>query len=184
MPDIINPDGTPIVEGAAFPSPHGWPFPPPGLVGLEGLNVYGSDVHANGEAWFIDIGSPAWRAYVARVNPKDPVSGRGSTSGAEVSVSVRPATVDWLSTLASDAAESGEGDPVTEYTNDPSLGVVKVGEPTNQNAVARFWSWPSRLASRALPAGPVAPWQAGLLAVLPFGLWGLLAWWLYRRMKR
>lgn len=184
MSIITNQDGTLPLEGAAFPSPDGWGTLPPGLAGLPGVESYGSSKNATGEAWYIVVGSPAWRVYLAGMNPRPPVQGRGATRGQDVSVSIRPATVEF-STVPATAAPTGEGDPVaTEWTNDPALGVVPVGEATDQSAVAKLWTWPSRLASKVLPAGPVASWQAGLLALLPFGLWGLLAWWLYRRLKR
>lgn len=184
MPIITNQDGTLPMDGAAFPSPDGWERLPTGLAGLDGVEVYGSSKNATGEAWYVVVGSAAWRAFVAGQSPKVPVSGRGSTAGAEISVGIRPPTVEFATVPTLADAPTGEGDSVTEYTNDPDLGVVRVGVPTDQSALAKVWSWPSRLGSKALPNGPVAPWQAGILALLPFGLWGLLAWWLYRRMTR
>jgi hypothetical protein len=188
MAIIRNQDDSLPVDGDLYPSPEGWEFLPPGLEGLDGVEVYGSEKWASGEAWFVVRGSPAWVIYVAGLAPKR--QGMGSPRGKDVSISIRPGEVDAfpvssaVSGQGNIQAPTGEGDPMPEFTNDPSLGVVPVGQATDQSTAARFFRWPSRLFSKALPVGPVASWQAVLLAVLPFGVWGLLGWWLYRRFKR
>lgn len=190
MAIIRNQDDTLPTEGSLYPSPDGWEFLPPGLDGLDGVVVYGSEKYDSGEAWFLVTGSPAWVRYVAGVAPKAPVQGRGSTRGGDVSISVRPGVVESspvssaVSLAVSTEAASGSGDPMPEFTNDPSLGVVPVGQATDQSTASKFFRWPSRLVSKALPVGPVAAWQAMVLALLPFGVWGLVGWWVYRRFKR
>lgn len=187
-----QPDGTPLLKGATYPSPHGWPELPAGLVGVEGANCYGSIKHATGEACFLDIGSLAWRRWLSMGAPKA-ISGTGARSGRGYVASVldRVLIPDEVPAMSADAdsvrAVTGMSDPTplmpTEYANDPVAGVVPVGEPIDNCTTCRLWNFPARMVAKLLPAGPVSEPVAMGLRWLPLAFWGGIAWWIWRKAK-
>lgn len=191
---ITNPDGTPVMDGAAFPSPHGWDVLPPGLRGLEGVESYGSSHNPSGEAWMVVVGSPAWDRWVAmqRVE-KVPVTGAGAVRGdsgmktwnifegawaGNQTISASPGTVGSL---------TGEGDPATTLTVDPDGQVVPVGQPVNDSLLSRAWRWPGRVlgkVARPMMGNEPPQWWLMLLAALPWAFWGAVLWYAWKKVKR
>ena len=156
-----------IPEGGWKQSPV--PVSTPGVtrwIGFDGENRY-----------FLTVGSEAWDLYLRT----RPVGFRGRDVNVlpgpwqgETSVSVSPADVQTDETQ----------EPVSEFVNDPSLGVVPVGEPTDQDAAGAAFKLPSRIAARLLPAGEVSRGTATAFGLLPWVFWGGLLWWIYRRQSK
>lgn len=181
-PYIPNPDGSESSHGYLYPFPEGWVSLPPILEGQEGTVRFEDPTSPTGGRWHIYKGSRAWRVWVAQYRPGGAPVVRGGT------VSVTPGIVRGQGpTIAQEVASpasSGEGDPVPEFTNDPKLGVVPIGSPTNQSGLAQAWAAPARLASRLLPVGPVPESVAIGMTALPWLVWGAAAWWIFRRLSR
>ncbi len=187
-----NPDGSPLMPGAAYPSPHGWPALPDGVAGLDGARCYGSDKHATGDACYIDVGSIAWRRWLALSTPKKVIgAGARSDRGGVASVLDVFLIPDEVPALSSEAdavrAVTGMSDPTpampTEYANDPVAGVVPVGEPIDNCTTCRLWNFPARMVAKLLPAGPVSEPVAMGLRWLPLAFWGGIAWWIWRKAR-
>jgi hypothetical protein len=182
QPYLPNPDGTPSDHGYLWPWPSGWDTLPPILDGLDGTVRFEDPTSPTGFTWHLYKGSPAWNAWLGQYRPGRVPIVRGG------SVSVTPGIVRAQGpTLALDEAfpsVTGEGDPVPEWTNDPKLGVVPIGIPTNQSGLAQAWAAPARLASRLLPVGPVPESVAMGFTALPWLVWGFVAWWVFRRFAR
>ena len=159
--------------GILFPE-GGWnkspvPVSTPGVqrwIGFDGENRY-----------YLTVGSEAWDLYLRT----RPVGFRGRDVNVlpgpwqgETSVSVDPASVQ------TDEPE----EPMAEFTNDPSLGVVPVGEPTNQSAAAVAFNLPAKIAARLLSSGKVSKGTATAVGLVPWVFWGGLAWWIWRKATR
>lgn len=132
--------------------------------------------------WYISVGSEAWNRFQNRPQ-KQPVVGVGR----ETNLLAGPWQSEPQISVEAGRVETGEGDPVTnlpQYANDPDLGVVPVGTPTNQSTLSRIWNTPARLLARMLPAGEVNPTVAAAVNLTPWLIWVLLAWWLWRKIKR
>lgn len=80
-----------------------------------------------------------------------------------------------------DAVEDAMAD---EYANDPALGVVPVGQVTDQDTASTVWRMPARLVAKVLPVGPVDPAVGRMMEWLPWAVWGLLAWVIWKRTRR
>jgi hypothetical protein len=182
---ITNPDGSESTHGYFYPWPQGWASLPVQLEGLDGAVSFEDPDSPTGIQWFIIKGSPAWRRwlglYQAGAPGREPIV-RGQP------ISVMPGIVrgspPTVATEERSAEATGEGDPVTEYTNDPSLGVVPIGVPTDQTFARKVWNAPALALSKLLPAGAIPEGIALGLTVVPFILWGLVAWWVWRKFKR
>lgn len=137
-------------------------------------------------AWRMVIGSPAWSDFYGW--PEE----SGWETNPDTGTSwddAKPVTVPKAVGPAAPASEAGvssamEDGMATEYTNDPKLGVVPVGQPTNQDAAGTVWRMPSRLVAKLMPVGPVASWVGTVFDALPWIVWGLLAWVAWKRTKR
>lgn len=134
------------------------------------VNPFSVGVQTWDGRWYIEAYSPAWNAYQA--GPPAPSKGSSTTTSAPVG---RP---------EASSASSAPDDMATEYANDPALGVVPVGEVIDASAGAQVWRLPARLVARILPSGPVAPWIASVLDALPWAVWGLLAYVVWKRSKK
>lgn len=185
---LANPDGTPLLPGAAFPSPDGWPALPAGVAGLSGAACYGSHKHATGVACYIDVESAAWRRWLALSEPKRVVgagarSERGTTASV-LDIRLIPEEVPALS-AAVDQAATGSADPMPiQFANDPVAGVVPVGQPIDNCLTCRVWHFPARMVAKLLPAGPVSVPVAVALQWFPVLVWGALAWWVWRKARQ
>lgn len=136
-------------------------------------------------AWRMVIGSPAWSDFYGY--PEEPGWEVNRDTGTPWEV---PKTSgDRVDAIAGPVSSSGVTDAMedvmpTEYTNDPELGVVPVGQVTDQGTAARVWTLPARLVAKVLPAGPVPAWQGQAMEWLPWAVWAVLAWWAWNRSKR
>ena len=172
-------------HGYLYPWPNGWYYAPAGLEGVDGLQEMASDTSPTGSEWFVIKGSPAWEMLMnpTRREGSAPFRAAGGRGG---SISLMPGSISGTTPISvgSSDAPSGQGEPVSEYTNDPALGVVPIGVPTDQSMVARAWTAPRRLVSRLLPVGPVSGLVGQSLEMLPWAVWGLIGWWIWRRIRR
>lgn len=187
-PAIPNPDGSENSHGYFYPWPQGWPVLPVQLEGLDGAVPFEAHDSPTGMLWFIIKGSPAWRRWLELYGftqptspPRSPIV-RGGTFSVNSGIVTGEGPTVATDQRAADA--SGEGDPVPEYANDPDLGVVPIGVPTDQSTFAKVWNAPARYLAKLLPAGSVPEGIALGLTVTPWILWGLVAWWLWRKFKR
>ncbi len=139
--------------------------------------------------WYVQVGTLAWDRWQLRggVDPVGPRAPKVVGLGRENNVLVGP----WHSapsiSVQSGSVETGEGDPVIkppEFANDPDLGIVPVGTPTDQSMAARIWNAPARLVARLLPAGEVSSTVATAVNLTPWLLWLLVAWWIWRKVRR
>ena len=177
-------------EGAEFPGPYGWPKLPPGLVGLPGSKCFGKFDTSTGQACYVTVGSVAWSRWLDMQAPKQRIIGRGARADRDpvasvLDVSVMPSERPELSIDADPVgAVTGMLDPMPkEYANDPKSGVVPVGEPVDNCMTCRAWNFPSRMASKLFPAGPVSESVAVVMRWLPWVFWGGLGWWLWRKAR-
>lgn len=181
-PYIPNPDGSESSHGYLYPFPEGWVSLPPMLEGQDGTVRFEDPTSPTGERWHIYKGSGAWRVWVAQYRPgRAPVVRGGSVSVSPGLVRSQPPT---LTQDGASPALTGEGDAVTEYTNDPALGVVPIGQPTDQTFARKVWNAPALALSKLLPSGAIPEGIALGLTVVPFVLWGFVAWWLWKKFKR
>lgn len=149
-------------------TPGAW-YPPGGWRSLPGwVAPFSAGVQVWDGRWYVEAYSPAWDSY--RAGPS------ASTA--------KPTTSTPVGTTESSAASSAPDDMATEYANDPALGVVPVGEVIDASAGAQVWRLPARLVARILPSGPVAPWIASVLDALPWAVWGLLAYVVWKRSHK
>jgi len=112
--------------------------------------------------WYVEVGTPAWDKYKA--GPPNAPSPAPKSAVAN--------------------APDGTEDMAGSYTNDPALGVVPVGEPVSHSITGDVWRMPSRLIARLMPVGEVAPWIGFSFDLLPWAVWGLLAWVVWKRTRR
>jgi hypothetical protein len=68
MPVLVNSDGSSPTLGQLWPT-EGWAVLPPGLAGLQGVEVWPT---VGGTAWFVEVGSPAWNALASQVETPRP----------------------------------------------------------------------------------------------------------------
>lgn len=182
-PYIPNPDGTENSHGYYYPWPSGWPSLPPILRGLEGTYAFEDPESETGQKWYIIKGSPAFRRWANQFRPSSPAIVRGQPIRITPGIlNVTPTT----SVQPADEAPTGEGDPVSDiqYANDPDLGVVPIGVPTDQTLLRRVWNAPARAAAKLLPPGSVSESVALGMTVMPWLIWGALAWWIWRKVRR
>ena len=135
--------------------------------------------------YYVQVGTPAWDYYQNQefrrpdsdfnFVPRSEVNILPGPWAGESSVSVDPAT--WTTGKAPPPA-------VTEFVNDPSLGVVPVGVPTDQGPIAQIVNLPAGWVSKLLGPGSVNATTAQAVRATPIVFWGLLAWCLYRRFNR
>lgn len=185
---ILNPDGSSSDHGYLYPHPVGWDELPAPLRGLEGSVRFEDPDSPTGERWHIYKGSSAWNAWVNQYAPGRRMPARpslpGLGTGRRISVNPGSVVVPSRSITVDDDAETGKDDPVTEYTNDPHLGVVPVGIPTNQTLMRRVWNAPARAAAKVLPAGSVSEGVALTMMIMPWVIWGAIAWWIWKKVVR
>ncbi len=174
----------PFINGFWFPE-GGMAAHPFGGQLVEGVQAWPTNDGAL--RWYVQVGTPAWDRWQAQsvvIQPVGPRIPKIVGLGRETNVLVGP----WQGSQIVEAdpveLETGEGDPVNQYANDPDLGVVPVGVPTNQGTLARIWSTPARLVARLLPTGAVSPAVATAVNLTPWALWLLLVWWLWRKAKK
>ena len=182
---ITNPDGSENSHGYFYPWPDGWTSLPVQLEGLDGAVSFEDPDSPTGIQWHIIKGSPAWVRWLSVYQGGAPVREPIARGGR---VSVTPGIVTGSGpTVATEqraADASGEGEPVPDYANDPDLGVVPIGVPTDQSTFAKVWNAPARYLAKLLPPGSVPEGIALGLTVTPWILWGLVAWWAWRKFRR
>jgi hypothetical protein len=71
-----------------------------------------------------------------------------------------------------------------QYVNTPETGIVQIGVPLRDDLMSRVARLPARLASRLLPRGPVHPLTAGIVEIGAPIVAGILAVWLWRRLRK
>lgn len=186
---VANPDGSTNTHGYFYPWPNGWPTLPESIAQLPGSVSFEDETSPTGVEWFVIKGSPAYNAWV--LGQTSPIS-RGleivrARDGSRA-ISVSPGTVVPVvkptTTTTGTDTQSGEGDPVPEYTNDPALGVVPIGVPTDQTFLRKLWNAPARAVAKVLPPGSVSEGVALGLTVMPWLIWGAVAFWIWRRVRR
>lgn len=172
---IANPDGSTNTHGYFYPWPNGWPTLPASIHGLPGAVSFEDQTSPTGIEWFVIKGTPAYNAVIRSQSPPAPKRPVPVSPGAIASTPTQSDRAD---------DQTGEGDPVTEYTNDPALGVVPIGVPTDQTFVRRLWNAPSRAVAKLLPPGSVSETVALGMSIMPWVIWGVVAVWLWRRFRR
>ena len=139
-------------------------------------------------AWRMVVGSPAWSDMYGQPEQPgweiDPDTRRpwdAPKGSLDLPRSVEDATAETSETAVSD---DGQDAMTTEYANDPDLGVVPVGQVTDQDAASTAWRLPARLVAKVLPVGPVDPAVGRIMGWLPWAVWGLVGWWVWKRTNR
>lgn len=181
---ITNPDGSESTHGYFYPWPEGWASLPGQLEGLDGAVSFEDPDSPTGLRWHIIKGSPAWLRWLGLYQPGAP--GREPiVRGGRVSITPGIVTGSGPTIATEQREQTGEGDPMpVEYTNDPDLGVVPIGQPTDQTALRKIWNAPALALSKLLPAGAIPEGIALGLTFVPFLLWGFAAWLLWKKFKR